>query len=136
MRLRRRDGTLLTVGLGFLAGLLVVCVLFAVLVAPRNRVVARWDAPGGVYHALIVDDGPSPTALFGSLHRWRLYLGRDAEQPSYGHSISLPELPDLYGEDGSKWQDSRVSWTPAGVRLTFPTGHELFVPARAYEGGR
>ncbi|BDP42149.1 hypothetical protein DAETH_21180 [Deinococcus aetherius] len=134
--MRRRGGGLLAVGLGFLAGLLVACVLLAVLLAPKNRVVARWDAPGDVYHALIVDDGPSPTALLGSLHRWRLYLGRDAQTPSYGHFVSLPELPDLYGEDGPKWQESRVNWTPAGVRFSFWTGHELFVPARAYENGR
>ncbi|WP_133161997.1 hypothetical protein [Deinococcus aerius] len=102
--------------------------------APKRQVVARWDAPGGAYHALIVDEGPA--RLPRSLHRWRLYLGHDAAEPSYGHYVSLPELPDLYGEDGAKWRESRVSWTPAGVRLTFWTGHELFVPAQAYEGGR
>lgn len=136
MRLRPRGRTLLAVGGGFLAGLLLASALFAVLIAPKKHVVARWNAPGGVYHALIVDDGPSPTALFGSVHRWRLYLGRDAETPSYGHFISLPELPDLYGEEETWWRESRVRWSPTGVRLTFPTGHELFIPAQAYEGGR
>ncbi|MEF2278592.1 hypothetical protein V3W47_09795 [Deinococcus sp. YIM 134068] len=121
---------------GGLAGFLLACALLFSLLAPRRQVVARWDAPDGIHHALIVDDGPSPTALFGSVHRWRLYLGRDAEEPSYGHYVSLPELPDLYGQDEATWQDSRVNWTSAGVRLTFPTGHELFVPARAYTGGR
>lgn len=132
----RRRGSLLAAGGGFLAGLLVACALLAWLWVPRRQVVARWDAPDGLYHALIVDDGPGPGRLLGSVHRWRLYLGRDAEQPSYGHFVSLPELPDLYGENAAKWQESRVNWTPAGVRFTFWTGHELFVPARAYTGGR
>lgn len=132
--MRRRGRPLLAVGGGFLAGLLVAGTLFAALSVPRRQVVARWDAPGGAYHALIVDEGPD--RLTRSLHRWRLYLGHDAAEPSYGHYVSLPELPDLYGEDGAKWRESRVNWTPAGVRLTFWTGHELFVPAQAYEGGR
>lgn len=125
--MRRRGAVLLAAAGGFLAA----CVLWAVLIAPRAQVVARWDAPGGLHHALILDDGPDPTSLFGSGRRWRLYLGRDAESPSSGHFVPLF---DLYG--GANWQQSRVVWSPAGVRFTFPTGHELFVPARAYEGGR
>lgn len=134
--MRRRGAGILAAAVGFLAGLLVAGALFASLLAPQRQVVARWSAPGGVYHALILDNGPSPTALFGSVHRWRLYLGREAEKPNYGHFISLPELPDLYGQDAAKWQESHVNWAPAGVRFTFSTGHELFVPASAYEGGR
>jgi hypothetical protein len=128
----RRGVALFAAGVGFL----VACALLAVLSRPRHQVVARWDAPDGVYHALIIDNSPTFTALLGSVHRWRLYLGRDAETPTYGHFVSLPELPDLYGEDAVNWQKSRVAWTPAGVRFTFWTGHELFVPARAYTNGR
>lgn len=134
--MRRRGGVFLAAGGGFLAGLLVACVLFAALSVPKRQVVARWDAPGGAYHALIVDETPPLAGLLSPIRRWRLYLGHDAAEPSYGHYISLPELPDLYGEDGAKWRESRVNWTPAGVRFTFWTGHELFVPARAYENGR
>ncbi|EYB66612.1 hypothetical protein DEIPH_ctg084orf0028 [Deinococcus phoenicis] len=129
----RRRGWLIAGG-GFLAGVLVACVLVAALLPPKNRIVARWDAPDGLYHALILDGGPN--VMPGSFRRWRLYLGRDAGQPSYGHFVSLPELPDLYGETAAKWQESHVNWTPAGVRFTFWTGHELFVPARAYQNGR
>lgn len=132
----RRGRALLTAGGGLLAGFLLGCVLLTWLWAPRQRVVARWDAPDGIYHAMIMDDGPDPGSLLGSVHRWRLYLGRDAEQPSSGHFVSLPALADLSGENAAKWQESRVNWTPAGVRFTFWTGHELFVPARAYTGGR
>lgn len=116
---------------GFAAGILLGVGLWFMPTLPRAQVVARWDAPGGVYHALILDDGPDLTSLFGSVRRWRLYLGRDAEESGYGHFVPLPDL-----DGGANWQQSRVVWSPAGVRLSFPIGHELFVPARAYEGGR
>ncbi|MPY66108.1 hypothetical protein F8S09_05270 [Deinococcus sp. SDU3-2] len=124
-----RSAVLLAATGGFLAA----CLLWAVLIAPRAQMVARWDAPDGLHHALILDDGPDLTSLFGSVRRWRLYLGREAESPSYGHFVPLPDLP---GVDRTNWQQSRVVWFPAGVRFTFPTGHELYVPARAYQGGR
>ena len=111
------------------------------LLARQPRVVARWDAPGGVYHALVLDEGLDSQGfplqlLFGASRRYALYLGREAEQPTYGHLLTLPDLPGLYGLPPEQWQRSRVEWTARGARVTFPTGHELFVPARAYEGGR
>ena len=126
---------------GLTLGVVLTLGLFSALFAWNPRVVARWDAPGGVYHALVLDEGLDSRGfplqlLFGGPQRYALSLGREAEQPTYGHLLTLPDLSGLYGLPPQQWQQSRVEWTARGARVTFWTGHEVFVPARAYEGGR
>lgn len=71
--------------------------------------------------------------------RHYLYIGRDGTPSGYGHRVSY----DLHAGmvDPSLTADAyakrvTVTWTDAGVAIEQPSGHRLFVPQRAYVGGR
>jgi hypothetical protein len=51
--------------------------------------------------------------------------------PSYGHRL---EYPFTFGLDEIK--NLELTWTPDGVTLEHPMGHKLFIPERAFTGGR
>ncbi|MEV0416404.1 hypothetical protein AB0I68_38115 [Streptomyces sp. NPDC050448] len=49
--------------------------------------------------------------------------------PSYGHWL---DVDTALGAEGIE----STTWTESGVRVRFPAGHEVFVPARYFLGGR
>ncbi|GAA2633443.1 hypothetical protein SMC26_33555 [Actinomadura fulvescens] len=49
---------------------------------------------------------------------------------SYGHGVAF----EATGEDAPRI--SGAEWRPDGVRIKLDSGHELFVPARKFLGGR
>ncbi|MQY09822.1 hypothetical protein [Actinomadura macrotermitis] len=68
------------------------------------------------------------TGVFGRHRPYELVVGHDPGL-TYGHLVELEVLdsrPVLAGAD----------WRPEGVRLRFASGHEVFVPARAFMYGR
>jgi hypothetical protein len=58
--------------------------------------------------------------------------------PTQGHSVQYSFNPS--SEDRGALErhlrNCTVTWAPEGVTLAEPDGHRLFVPARAYLGGR
>lgn len=66
------------------------------------------------------------------LHRHRPYevvIGRDPSL-SYGHSVTF----EATGESAPRI--SGAEWQQDGVRIKLDSGHELFVPAQKFLGGR
>jgi hypothetical protein len=60
---------------------------------------------------------------------YHLVIGSDPSL-SYGHRVDINATGD--GGFGVR----AAEWTAAGVRIRFTTGHELFVPATMFIGGR
>ncbi|MDT9692755.1 hypothetical protein Q5762_31415 [Streptomyces sp. P9(2023)] len=61
-------------------------------------------------------------------HSYRMVIARDSSL-SYGHWL------DIDTALGAKGIES-TTWTESGIRIRFPTGHEIFNPARLYLHGR
>ncbi|MEU9144072.1 hypothetical protein [Streptomyces sp. NPDC048349] len=97
---------------------------------PRSEVVYRSTAPSSVAYG---EDGPHH---MGVVHEWtpsgrhsyRMVTGR-YPAPSYGHWVDLDTTVAREGVE-------TATWTESGLRLRFRTGHEVFVPARFFLGGR
>ncbi|MBB5932234.1 hypothetical protein [Streptomyces echinatus] len=97
---------------------------------PRTEVTYRSTAPASLVYA---DRSPHYLGLvhehtLSGRHTYELMIGRDPGL-SYGHMVHVG--PDL-GPRGVK----STTWTASGVRVRFPTGHEVFVPARSFLYGR
>jgi len=118
--------------------------LFLILQSLFNagRVVAHWSQPGSVnyqgydlYTLSVLDQGLDLTARE---HRYELFIGRGADAPAYGHYTPFHFHFGYENEDHPDAYISRstVSWTAAGLTFTEPEGHALFIPARAFIGGR
>ncbi|GAA3471309.1 hypothetical protein [Nonomuraea roseola] len=94
---------------------------------PQPEVVYRSDQPATVAY---VDDSKHllalvrQSALLGESHQ--IVVGRDPSS-SYGHRVDIETSADSV---------KTTEWTTAGVRVLFDTGHELFIPARYFIGGR
>ncbi|WP_067488723.1 hypothetical protein [Actinomadura hibisca] len=54
------------------------------------------------------------------------------ESPDYGHRVQL----DGIAPGGGKPRITAAEWRPEGVRVHFASGHQTFVPARWFLGGR
>ncbi|MFI6481205.1 hypothetical protein ACIBH1_24965 [Nonomuraea sp. NPDC050663] len=115
-------------GLGYVVLGIVVGVALSVAARwPRSEVVYRSDQPPAVDYA----DGSEhalalvrESALLGESHQ--IVVGRDPGF-SYGHRVDV---------DASFGSVRMTEWTSAGVRVGFATGHEVFIPARYFIGGR
>ncbi|MGI5224222.1 hypothetical protein [Actinoallomurus sp. CA-142502] len=124
----RRLGLL---ALGAVAGIALTASLFAVATWPRSTLVHREDQPSTVRY----QDGyehhlglyRERTLLHGT--SYHLVIGSDPSL-SYGHMV------DITPTFGGTFAVRTSEWTAAGVRVRFTTGHELFVPASAFIGGR
>ncbi|MEU9303918.1 hypothetical protein [Streptomyces sp. NPDC048269] len=104
--------------------------LMTVLWWPRTEVTYRSSAPSAVVYE---DQWPHSLGLvhehtLSGRHSYRMVIGRDSSV-SYGHWVEID--PYL----GAKGIES-TTWTESGVRVRFPTGHEVFVPARFFQYGR
>ncbi|MFD3698816.1 hypothetical protein ACFWUZ_22150 [Streptomyces sp. NPDC058646] len=126
----RRTAGIGKVLLGGVAGVLLTAVLLTVLWRPRTEVTYRSTAPSAVAY----EDG-SPHFLglvhehgLSGRHSYRMVIGRDSGL-SYGHWV---DVDPALGAQGI----ASTTWTESGVRVRFPTGHEVFVPARFFLHGR
>ncbi|MFI6520819.1 hypothetical protein ACIBF1_35055 [Spirillospora sp. NPDC050679] len=65
-------------------------------------------------------------------HRpYELWINRSGD-PHYGHRVQIDGLDPA----GDKPRITAADWRREGVRVSFTGGHEVFVPARWYLGGR
>ncbi|GGQ29363.1 hypothetical protein [Streptosporangium pseudovulgare] len=125
-RSRRLKGLGLVV-LGVVLGMVLSVALAVAARWPRFEVVYRSDQPATVTYG---DDSKHllglvrRSTLLGETHL--IVVGRDPGF-SYGH---------LVGIETSAGTVRTTEWTTAGVRVAFDTGHELFIPARYFIGGR
>ncbi|MBN6052239.1 hypothetical protein JYK22_09870, partial [Nonomuraea sp. RK-328] len=113
-------------------GLVVLGVVLGVALSvaarwPRSEVVYRSDQPATVAY----DDGSKHllglvrrSTVLGESHQ--VVVGRDPSL-SYGHWVDIETSADSV---------RTTEWTSSGVRVIFDTGHELFIPARYFIGGR
>lgn len=93
---------------------------------PRSEVLYRSAQPptvaygdGSAHLLALVRSG----SLLGESHE--IVVGRDPGL-SYGHRVGVEVSAPVRAAE----------WTEAGVRVSFGTGHELFVPADQFVGGR
>ena len=126
----RRPGRLVPLLIGLIVGVVVCAGATIALRRPAQQTLYTSEQPGTVAY----DDGSSHVIALIRDHSpledsFRLYAGRD---PSlhYGHFIDV-DLPGIADEPVQSTQ-----WTREGVRIRFGTGHELFVPAASFTGGR
>ena len=68
--------------------------------------------------------------VLGRHRTYELRIGRDPGL-SYGYFVRLG-----FGGPEQRPVIKTASWDREGVRVTFASGHEVFVPARHYLGGR
>lgn len=113
-----------------MCGVVLTLCLITALRWPQDEVTYRSTAPSSLtypdrsehYLALVRSSSLSGSETF------RLFVGRDPGH-DYGHWLDI----DAYlGREGV----ASTEWTLEGVRVRFPTGHEVFVPARAFLYGR
>ncbi|GLV84310.1 hypothetical protein Slala03_39990 [Streptomyces lavendulae subsp. lavendulae] len=109
---------------------MLTAVVMTVLWWPRTEVTYRSDAPSAVVYP---DRVPHSLALVHShslsgRHSYKMVIGGENVQ-TYGHWV---DIDTTLGKDGIE----SIIWTQAGVRVRFPTGHEVFVPARFFLYGR
>ncbi|MGW1641334.1 hypothetical protein [Streptomyces lavendulae] len=113
-----------------MAGVVLTAAVMTVLWWPRTEVTYRSDAPPAVVYA---DRVPHSLALVHShslsgRHSYKMVIGRE-NVTTYGHWV---DIDTALGKDGIE----STTWTQAGVRVRFPTGHEVFVPDRFFLHGR
>ena len=111
-------------------------VLLRQLTQPTDRVVQTWHRPDGLYCLSVVEGDRDWRGLLvaSSSQRYYIYAGRDCGQPSYGHFIDF--TPGSYLDTEDLFKKSSVDWGADGATFVFPEGHRLFIPKKAYEGGR
>ncbi|MGI5447305.1 hypothetical protein ACQEVM_16275 [Streptomyces sp. CA-243310] len=116
--------------LGIVAGILLTVTVTTVLWWPQRDVTYRSAAPAAVVY-------PDEAAHFLALvhvhtlsgrHSYKMVIGREPT-PSYGHWVDVDAALGAEGVEST-------TWTESGVRVRFPTGHEIFVPARPFLYGR
>ncbi|MFD9407106.1 hypothetical protein ACFWBN_08815 [Streptomyces sp. NPDC059989] len=113
-----------------MGGVLLTVALLTVLWWPQSEVTYRSSAPSSVAYA---DESPHFLTLvhehnLSGRHSYKMVIGRYSGV-SYGHWV------DIDTTLGAKGIES-TAWTEAGVTVRFPTGHEVFVPARFFMFGR
>jgi len=130
---RRRSWRGPAVG-GLLVGMVLAILCVGALSAQGTTVVRTIQQPTSVSYP---DNSTHYVALkryvsigapvVGGTH-YELWLGRDP-QLGYGHTVAV----DITGTAPEQFE---TDWTEQGVRVRFASGHEIFVPARSFIGGR
>ena len=92
----------------------------------RQPASVRYD-DASVHYAGVVH---SRSLLFDRHRSHDLYTGRYRDL-GYGHFVRLG-----FGRPGRRPVIKTVDWSGRGVRVAFTSGHEVFVPARHFVGGR
>jgi hypothetical protein len=112
--------------------------LFA-LTRSADQELGHWTSPAGEH--LIVYEGDRDFSFFplSVPRRHYLYVGRDSDPSGYGHRVSFDlhaGMVDPAAPMAVYVKRITVTWSDAGVSVEEPSGHRLFVPRRAYAGGR
>jgi hypothetical protein len=104
-----------------------------VLQLRRPSEVQRFQQPEAVTyadgrrHIAVLHHIETPGSMLGlSSDHYELLLGSSAD---HGHVVTI----EAGGLDPT---DLDVTWEPDGARVTYGSGHELFVPAEAFTFGR
>ena len=132
--------------LGFVCLVLLVCMplslgLIFLLGRSTDRVIKQWQQPAEVNYGsfdpycLSVIEGSRDWGKGDFPRRHYLFVGRGTAAPSYGHSCDYEFHASSEDVDAHVAQSS-VEWTPQGVTLLEATGHRLFIPKKAFIGGR
>ncbi|WMX43591.1 hypothetical protein [Streptomyces roseicoloratus] len=116
--------------LGLVCGIVMTGCLVTVLRWPQDEVTYRSAPPPSLIYP---DQAPHHLALvrrstLSGSDTFRLFIGRQPT-PAYGHWLDVDAALGRQGVES-------VQWTRDGVRVRFPKGHEVFVPARAFLYGR
>jgi hypothetical protein len=106
-----------------------------------GHVVARWSQPESVqygsfepYTLYVVEVGTTRT-LFARRPAHEIRVVRGSDSDGYGHRIDLGF--DFWNADVDGYiRGSKVIWTEDGVTLEMPSAHRIFIPKRAFIGGR
>jgi hypothetical protein len=113
---------------------------------PTGRVIHRWDQPAGInfgsfdpYTVYVLEGSRQWHVLKDGTtgRRYQVLIARsEPEAPGYGHGFEYEfNVLDSDTIEGHL-RKTEAEWTPAGITLTEPTGHKLFVPKDAFIGGR
>ncbi|HVU36992.1 MAG TPA: hypothetical protein VHC95_01520 [Opitutales bacterium] len=129
---------LVTSVMGFIVGV----VFITWLCLSSNQVVAIWTQPETVhydgfdpYYLLVIEHGRK-FEDFGFRKIYAIYVGRDKDDPSYGHFIDFTFYPGGAVDIETFIRDSKVEWTNDGVTFSPQSGHRLFIPKAMFIGGR
>ncbi|WP_229874161.1 hypothetical protein [Streptomyces cirratus] len=126
----RRTNAIGRVLLGGVSGVLLTVTVLTVLWWPRTEVTYRSTAPTTIAYS-------DESAHFLTLVHQHSLSGRESYRMVIGRSpgVSYGHWLDVDTALGAKGIES-TTWTESGVRVRFPTRHEVFVPARFFLGGR
>lgn len=141
--MKRRLGIALALVTTLFVGMLAGYSIAYEVTRPSNRVIARWQSPPEIAYdglkCLVIVEGASrvPHPLFSSSRYHYVYAGRDCDKPGYGHVVDFEPCCYQDIEGDAYWRNADVTWTSEGVTLTLKRSeHRLFIPARAFTGGR
>ncbi len=122
--------------------LICLCTLgfFFLATRPVNRVVKTWPSPDGQYYLSVLQTDRDFRGFPLEVRaRYAVYVGRESGQPTHGHLVDYSFTPTSSDALGAIERDigrCQVEWDESGVTLSAPSGHTLFLPRLAYEGGR
>ncbi len=113
--------------------ILIIIVALSYLFGFTGATILKVSQPDSVtYDAeyeLNIEEGLRKLQLFDFRRLSEIKISRQGGEFSYGHSIDI----DVLGSDISK---TNIQWLESGVNLQFDSGHSLFIPKKAFEGGR
>jgi hypothetical protein len=126
----------------FVASVL-LCAAACIFVLTRSaqRELGHWTSPDGAYH-LIAFEGELDWRGFplGLSRHHYLYVGRDRQASGYGHRVTWDPHSAMFdpgnADLGAYVRAYRVDWSGLGVTIEEGSGHRIFIPSRAYLGGR
>ena len=118
-----------------------------VLSRPSLRVIQTWAQPSSIqypdgaihYLSVVESDRDWRGFPFHLSRRYIVYVGLESGTPSHGHAIDFSFYPGNANpaEDlRTVIQQSNVKWSLEGVTLQTISGHQLFIPAQLFMGGR
>jgi len=125
-----------------IVAILLTFVSLYTLTRPSLQVVKAWQQPATIvneettyYLSVVKSDRDWRGFPFNMPRRYGIYVGRERDQPTYGHwlDFSFYPFPDSTIDHIRK---SIVEWTPSGVTFAPPSGHRLFIPRTMFSGGR
>ncbi len=111
------------------------------LTRDSRRELAHFPSPDGRYHLILLQGERDYRGFPFSLgYRHFFYAGRESHEPTYGHVIDYelhPGMAGYFDDDLAPYaRKASVTWSDTGVTFAEPSGHRLFIPRAAYEGGR
>jgi len=108
---------------------------------PATRIIAEWHQPANIqYHSadpytLSVEQWGFDLHAIPWQYTYMIWISSGREPQDYGHLVYLPLSPE--GDDpDADISKSKVEWSNDGVTFIESTGHSLFIPKKAFTGGR